>query len=58
MVKTDTCSFCSKELTYITITGRNFPIGEKCWNKVMKGNVNWDEDSTLTSIKNQMRKAV
>lgn len=50
------CAFCNgKELVTISVTGMAFPMGEKCYDKAIKHNVQWDEDTKLTELKRRLR---
>jgi hypothetical protein len=50
------CLFCNgKELATISVTGMGYPMGDKCWDKSIKKNVNWDENTSLKTLKHLLR---
>jgi hypothetical protein len=51
------CAFCDgKELAILTATAASFPMGEKCYDKSLKRNVEWNDDTGLTELKRRIRK--
>ena len=50
------CVFCNKgEIAVLSVTGMSFPMGQKCHEKSIKRNVNWDENTKLGELKRRLR---
>jgi hypothetical protein len=51
------CVFCTKgELAILSVTSMAFPMGQKCYEKSLKRNIEWDEDTTLKDLKSRLRR--
>ena len=51
------CQLCKKELAYLSITANNIKCCWSCWTKIIVRNVDFDLDTTLTELRNKIRKA-
>ena len=50
------CIFChGKELAIALLTGRGYPIGEKCSNKVIANGGLWEDTTSITELRKLIR---
>ncbi len=50
------CIFCDgKELATLSVTGMSFPMGNLCYGKAIKRDVQWDDNATLKELKRLLR---
>jgi hypothetical protein len=52
--KEEMCAFCGKEFSTLGVTGNSLSMGDNCYNKAVQKGVEWDEDTTLTTLRQRL----
>jgi hypothetical protein len=50
------CVFCEKEPAKMTVTQNGYLMGEKCDRRSLRLGVNWNENTTLETLKAKLGK--
>lgn len=48
------CKFCDKEQSILSVTGRQIPVGEKCYTRLINGDVVWDSETKLDKFEEML----
>ena len=48
------CKLCDKEQSILSVTGTQIPVGERCYTRLVDGNVVWDSGTQLKKLEEML----